>query len=286
MQSPKDSLPSAILSCLVACFFLATAGTFIKLASSSVSVPAILFAQNTLGFLFILPQVYRRGFMSLKTQKWKLHLARDILGLAGYFLLFLSFQLIPLVVASLFQNTAPLWVPLFSWLFLKRKIPLSVWIGITTGFFGVAFVMQPGSQVVSFGASLALLSGVISGATLIIMRKLALTEPTHRTLFYYFLVNAIVSAPFAWADQPLLTQGIFGYLLLIGTSIFFGQMMLTYSFKHGEATVVAPITYSVILFSGFYDWFFWLKVPNALTFFGITLVVGGALIALYHQRQA
>jgi len=58
-----------------------------------------------------------------------------------------------------------------------------------------------------------------------------------------------------------------------------------YAFKHGKTTILAPITYSVVIFSGLFDWIFWDHLPDLFTYIGVILVVAGAMAAIYFERR-
>ncbi len=285
MTDKKQNLFLAVFLCAIGCLFVAAAGTCSKLVSRQVPTFTILFFQNSIGLLLCLPQTMSKGWSSLKTDKWRLHLARDLFGLLIFFFLFSSLKRIPLVDGILLNNTAPLWIPLIALVWLRTRMENHVWWGIIVGFIGIIFILKPSSEALSVGALLGLASGICAGITILLIGKLSHTEPTHRTIFYYFFVGMIVSAPLAFFRFIIPTTMDFLYLLGVGLFVFFAQTLLTYSFQHAKASIIAPITYVVVVYSGIFDWLIWNHLPDLFTLIGVLLVVTGAFLAIHFERR-
>jgi drug/metabolite transporter (DMT)-like permease len=282
----KQNLALAVVVCAIGCFFFAAGSACSKLVSHQISIYTILFFQNLICLILTTPQIVNKGLSSLKTKKWGLHLARDILGLLTFFFLFSSLKSIPLVVGLLLNNTGPLWIPLIALIWLRVRMDSHVWWGVIIGFIGIVFILRPGVEAFSAGSILAILSGITWGITFLVVGKLASTEPTHRTLFYYFLFGTLVTAPFAFSGSYSLTQIDYLYLLGVGAFIFLGQMLITYSFQHGKVSIIAPVTYVTVIFSGVFDWVIWNHLPTLFTVSGIILVVLGAIAAIYFEKRS
>jgi drug/metabolite transporter (DMT)-like permease len=285
MTHTKQNLFLAVFVCAIACFFIAAAGACSKLISKQVSTFTILFFQNLLGLLLCLPQTINKGWSSLKTKRWGLHLSRDLIGLLIFFFLFSSLKRIPLVDGILLNNTAPLWIPLIAWVWLRIRVENHLWWGIIIGFVGIILILKPSAQAFSSGALLGLCSGICAGITILLIGKLSQTEPTHRTIFYYFLVGTIVSTPFAFFQFTIPIKIDLLYLVGVGLFVFLAQTLLTYSFQHAKASLLAPITYVVVIYSGIFDWLIWNHLPDLFTFMGIFLVILGAILAIHFERR-
>jgi drug/metabolite transporter (DMT)-like permease len=65
-------------------------------------------------------------------------------------------QYVPAGILAVLVTTVPVWIVLFSWLFLQQQPPLLVLLGILAGFAGVAFLASP-----SGGAHLALVPALV-----------------------------------------------------------------------------------------------------------------------------
>lgn len=285
MHTPKQNLKLAVYVCLIACFFIAAMGACSKLVSNQISIYTILFFQNAIGLVLITPRIVKKGWTSLKTEKLGLHLARALFGLLMLFFLFTALKTIPLVDGTLLNTTAPLWIPIIAFFGLRIRKQGYVWWGVIVGFIGTVFILKPGAEALSIGSVLALASGLCAGITFLIVRKLTFTEPTYRILFYYFLVGVIITAPFTLLNFSMPSLVHFMYLLGVGVFCFLGQLLLTYSFQKGKVSVLAPITYATIIYSGIFDWLIWNHLPTILTYVGVILIVVGAMLALYFENK-
>ncbi len=266
-------------------FCLAVLSLFSKLMGSQVSIFTILLFQNGICLLLTLPQIFKEGISHLKTHRIGTHLVRDVAGVLSFLFLFFSLKHVPLVTGTLLLNTAPLWLPLIAWLWLKVKIPGRLWWGLIIGFIGVGVILKPGAAAFSLGSLAALFSGILLGFALLVIHQLRTTEPTNRILFYYFLVGTVISAPLALIE--FIPPSFKDLLLLIGIGVFtyLAQLLVTYAFKFGKAEILAPLAYTVVIFSALFDWIFWDNTPSFLTCFGALLIIIGAILSLHFESR-
>jgi len=281
----KEKLILGALICTAGYFFIAVMGAFSKLVSLNVSALMILFFQNLVCLLLTLPHVIKQGWPLLKTTRKGLHLTRDFCGVMSFFCLFLSLKSISLVDGVLLQNTAPLWIPLVAFVWLKIKVRGHIWWGMLLGFLGIILILKPGFGVLNIASLLGVASGIFLAVALISIRRLASTEPTTRILFYYFLFGTIVTLPFLFIHFVTPSLKDFLYMLGVGISMYIAQMLITYSFKHGKASTYAPIAYSAVVYSGILGWLIWNTIPDFLSLIGLLLVIIGGLISLYYERK-
>ena len=214
-----------------------------------------------------------------------MHFARDLAGMASFFCFFYSIETIPLVHGFLLQSTGPLWLPFIAFVCFKIKMRPVLWQGILIGFIGVLLILKPGIEPLSLGIVIALFSGVFSGFTVITVNRLAETEPRHRILFYYFLVGTLITAACALPNFVLPTPQDFLFLLGVGCFTFITQMLVVTALRRAKAALLAPIAYTAVIFSGFYDWVFWNYLPDSWTLIGILFVVSGAILSIYHEKR-
>src|SRR5688572_18435485 len=85
-----------IFLCLISYFFVSLIGLSEKGISSSVTIPTILFFQNAVCLLLVLPSVAFRGTHLLKTSLLGSHAIRILSGLGCYGLLFYLIRFIPI----------------------------------------------------------------------------------------------------------------------------------------------------------------------------------------------
>jgi drug/metabolite transporter (DMT)-like permease len=204
--------------------------------------------------------------------------------------MFAAVRKMPLVDAVLLSNSAPLFIPLVAWIWLKEKIGGIVWISLSVGFAGVILILRPSLALLSNPAALLAISAALFSAfALVSVNQLSNTEPAQRILFYYFLFSSAAAAPFAvWKWK---TPTAHDWLLLggIGVTMALSQLLIIFAYKQASAERIAPFNYTVVIFSGVIGWVVWNNRPGLLALAGVLLVtVGGVLSTMFggHNSRA
>ncbi|HEX4022882.1 MAG TPA: DMT family transporter [Acidobacteriaceae bacterium] len=248
-------------------------------AAVHVSTGVIVFFQNFISLLLFLPWALRHGISGVKTSRIWLHILRAVGGLLSQALMFIAVKKMPLMDAVLLTNSAPLFIPLITWAWLKEKISDVVWISLLIGFVGIMFILKPSAALLSNPAALlATSAAVFSAFALVTVNRLSSTETTERILFYYFLISSLAAAPFAVATWKLPSFREWIYLIGIGVFMAAAQLLIILAYRHASAGRIAPFNYSVVVFSGLIGWLVWKNTPDFLSLCGVILVsVGGIL---------
>jgi drug/metabolite transporter (DMT)-like permease len=186
----------------------------------------------------------------------------------------------PLVDAVLLANSAPLFIPLISRVWLKIPIRAAVAAGLLVGFIGIVLVLRPSKAMLTNPSALvAVAAAVCSAFALVSVNQLSDSEPAARVLFYYFAVSSVVSAPFAvWSWVPL-TAVKWSISGGIGTLMAASQLLILEAYRRASAGRIAAFNYSVVIFSGLIGWAVWRDVPGWLALVGLLLVVVGGIVS-------
>jgi drug/metabolite transporter (DMT)-like permease len=274
-----------ILICLVGYFFVSLIGICEKSISHTVTVPTILFFQSAVCLFLTIPKLLKDNFQSLKPNHINTYLVRIISGLGCFATLFYIIRYIPISEALLYQYSASLWIPFIMVMWLGVHMPRKLWIGIMIGFLGIVLILRPSKSLISVISIVGILCGILQGISMVAIRKLSVTEPILRMVFYYFLVSTLVITPFAM--QSWTPIGLTDCILLIGVGVstYIGQILLIISLRYAHPSTLAPICYTSILYSGLLGWLFWHEAPTTLTVIGMILVISGCLLTLYMSRQ-
>jgi len=283
-QSTSHLLIGAFLAVATAITVsLATAAT--KYTAAFVTIEQIVFIQYLFCTLIMAPLLLRRGTQAFRTDHPWLHLMRGAAGWLCFYTYYLALEKIPLVDASLLRNTAPICVPVIFFLWKGIRLPFLRWLPVFIGFIGIASVLKPQGSLISFWHLIGLLSGITLAGSIVTTRTLALTEPTTRIMFYYFAFSAICSLPLAiskWQPIPLFTVPL---IAGIGLSIWLTMWFYTRAYSYAKATVISPVSYSGVLFTGLLGWLFWDQVPAASALFGALLIISGGIWSVYLGRE-
>ena len=161
-----------------------------------------MFARNLFGLMFLLMIISTRGgFGQLRTRFVHLHLIRAFTGVSAMFCFFYAIGHIALTEAVLVKMTVPFFLPVIAWLWLSERIGLHTWLAIIAGFVGVAVIMRAGQGEIDPVMWVALAGAAIMSIAKVSIRRMAISEPAQRVVFYFALFATLFSAfPLFWAN--------------------------------------------------------------------------------------
>ncbi len=285
-EETPPRLGLGIFISLFAYIFFVIASSLVASFNGSFPIVQILFIQNIVSLLFIIPLFFLKKFPGFKTKSLSTHLIRDCAGVFSYYLFFLAIKFLNLVDATVLNYTAPFFVPFFWWIWRKEKVGRNVWWSIIVGFIGVAIILNPTKQIFELGFVLGIFAGLLSGIALCAVRVLnLLKEPTRRTLFYYFCVGSILSFPFALIYWIPPTNIQWLKMILIGVSTASGQIFLTIAYRYGTASYLSPLGYSTVIYAGVVSYFLLDKPLTLRSIIGaILIILGGSATYILKKK--
>lgn len=276
-----------IIFALLSALASTTAGVATKVVADAVPISIVVLFQYGICLLILIPLLLKHPLRNWYTKHPVIHAVRGISGWLCFFTYYLAIQHIPLVDASLLRNTAPLFVPLFVWAWIKITIPRGQWLPIIVGFLGILLILRPDAEGIEYWHIVGLLSGVFLALSMVSTRVLSGTEATHVILSYYFLISFLCSIPLAILDWQPIPYWTLPYLLYIGGSISLTMWCYTRALTLASAVIVAPINYTGVVFSGIMGWLIWSHIPDGFALTGILLVIAAGLItAFWNSRSA
>jgi len=283
----RNSPVKGIISALISFFFLALLAVFVKLAhNEGADIWWIVFIQYLTSFALCLALSAGVKFKNIKPANFKFEILRGTAGVLSFFCFAFAMTEVPLVDASLLQNTAPIFIPIIGLLWLKDKVEKKIWLGIIIGFIGVVLIIKPDSGLFKAGDLVGLVSGFFLAIGYVAMKIITKTDGFKTILFYFSASAMILSAPLGiihWSDP-----GVLGWLYAIITGVLLVSYLnlLNYAYRHIEPNKLSPFNYSVVVFMGLFDWWLFGHVPSVLTIVGIIVVsTGGILAILWHEKD-
>lgn len=264
---------------------MSLAAAAIKYTAGFVSVEQIVLAQYLICVAVMLPWLWRKGPTVLKTERPLLHLIRGAAGWLCFYSYYLALDAIPMVDAALLRNAAPLCVPFVLLAWQGYRMPWLNWLPILIGFVGIALVLKPDGSNLNIWYLVAFGSAITLAGSIVTTRVLTGSEPTNRILFYYFGFSAVCSLPLAiinWQQVPLFTLPL---MLAIGLSIWIIMWLYTRAYSYAKASVISPISYFGVVFTGILGWLFWQQVPDIIAIIGAALIITGGIGSVYLGRE-
>lgn len=281
----QSNIVKGSLFAIFAFFCMAAFGIFTKIACEYgnyiwVSLIAYIVATACTA-IFIFPQ----GFSALKSQHYRLLVARAVIGTCASFLYMLSMHYISVVNSTLLFNTAPIFIPILSVCILHNKVQTRIWFAVVLGFIGILFIIRPGEDIfVNPGNFIGLLSGIALAIAYLIMKTLTNTDLGLRIIFYYFSIGTVMQLPLLWLTDNIPSNETIGYAALSGIMLVLAQISLVKAYQNASASEVGVYQYSSVVFVGMMEWLLWSMTPGFLDIIGFILVsiAGIFIISLTH----
>ncbi|MCF7806325.1 MAG: DMT family transporter [Simkaniaceae bacterium] len=282
----KTKIITASISAVLAAAFLAIMSGLTKIARAETSLEMALFFRFTVGFLISLPFCLSFKNFSFRVPKLWLHILRAIMAFSALFCLFYALKYLPLFNVLLLGITYPLFIPILVYFFFRRRLSIKMILGISLGFVGVIFVLQPdASKILDFHSFIAILAGFLIAVTFLIVRVLHRESSSAQINFYYpffAMLCAWIFAAFNW-EWP--SAHMLPILIAMGVTGVLYQFLIVYALKLAHASLISPLMYTSILFSALFEWAYWGDLPNAYGWFGFALIFCGACITVWIGGQ-
>ena len=227
---------------------------------------------------------FKGGFPLLRTRK-ALDLAiRTASGMIAIALSFVAFSGALLADATALVFSAPLFTLLLSIPVLSERINRQKIFAVLTGFLGVVLITRPGFNNVSPALYAALGSAIFFSIVTVWLRRLNQTVHPLAISFYYNLTGTLVFFLWSWSSGwSEAWSEIHGMLLLLGLIGIIQQVMLSYSFRFAEASLLAPFDYLSLPLALVFGYWFWNEFPDWLSLVGSTIIlISGMMLMLRH----
>ena len=225
------------------------------------------------------------GPRALLRVRWSLHLLRGVLGIAMMASFVYALKRLPLSTAYSIFFVAPLLITALSVPILGEKVGPRRWSAIAVGLVGVLVVLRPTGEGMLTWAGLAVLVAAFGYAvSAITVRVLARTDPSQAITFWLLALMALGAGALAlpgWV--PLRAQDLW-IVGGIGVAGAIGQYAITEAFRLAEASRVAPLEYSALVWGLLLDLTLWGVLPDAVTWIGAAIIIASGLYLIRREK--
>ena len=267
--------------------------TAIKAASADIPAGEVLFARSFFGIVPVIIYLVWIGEFpaSLATRNPFGHVRRSLVGTLSMFTWFTGIAHLPLPDATAISYSGPLFGVCFAALLLGEKVRAFRWTAVFVGFVGVLIVLSPHfgdlDHLTEGGAATGAMccfgSAVFMAFAQIQVRNLTATERTGAIVVYFSIGSALVALSTSpWWVMP--SGGDLALLILTGIFGGIGQIFLTLAYRHADASVVAPLEYTSMLWAVVTGWWFFAEWPSLTVLVGSAVIVGSGIAIVWRER--
>ena len=275
-----------ILTMMAAMLFFVTNDALVKLVSSHLPTPQLIFVRGAFTTLLLVLMVTLTGswtqWRSMRTRSVPV---RALLDSAATFTYLTALFHLPLGNATAINLAAPLFLTLLAVVFLRERVGVMRWAFIVLGFSGVLLVVQPDASGLNAYALLCVLGTLFHAGRDLLTRLVPAHVPslliTLSTSAMVTLLSGLWTLTAPWQAislEQLLQLGGAAFCLAIA------YHLLTLSMRAGDMSVIGPFRYSGLLVALVLGYLLWDEAPNLLAWGGIVLLVMAGLGLLHSQR--
>jgi drug/metabolite transporter (DMT)-like permease len=251
-------------------------------------VGQVMFSRALFGLIpifFLIPKKRLKNFY--KTKHTRLHFYRSFIGAIAMYAIFVGLRNLELAEVTSMAFSGPIWVVIFSILFLGEKIRAKRWIAVGLGFIGVLVISKPGFDDLNFYYIYPVIFTLGFAGVSIFIRKLTLGgEPVYLIAFYFSVCSAIFglfTLPFGGWLIP--TSYDLGLLILIGLLGSIANLLLTKSYQLAEVSLTTPLKYLSLVFAIIFGFYLFNETPTIYTLSGAGLIVVSSAIIFVREHQ-
>lgn len=275
---------------LAATFFIATSTLMAKLASDprfgtplhplQISHGRFLFAFALISMLF----TARRK--PLERPAYKLHALRSLLGWGGVTLMFTAVAFIPMANATALSFLNPVFAMLFAIAFLGERVGPIRWSAATIALVGALILLRPAPASFEAGALFALAAALFMGGEIIVIKRLSGAERPLQILFINNAMGLTLASLAVLAVWQMPSPAQWAILAGVGIAMATAQFLFVSAMSRGDASFVAPFSFTTLIFAAGFDAAIFGKWPDAVTILGAAIILAGAVLLAWRESRA
>ncbi len=277
---PLRGIALALLFAMMACH-LDALGKWFSQHYPVLQLVWIRYAALTIAFAVALPFLgWRRVVLSNVP---KLQIARGAALWASATLFLAGLSYLPLTTTQVIGKTAPLIVAAISLPILGERVGLNRWAAIVIGFTGLLVVVRPDFGTMHWAMLLPLGTACAYAGYQLMTRYATGVDSSLTSLFYTAVVGCVLASfavPFVWVTP---TWPHLAILFVHGLAVGLGHFVLIRAFTYAPASLLAPLSYTGLLWAVILGYVVFGEIPDWGT------LIGGALITaagIYLARTA
>ena len=275
---------SAFIYKSLSVLFFVLMSVCIKATGDHIPLFQVVFFRN---FFALIPLFFVIYYLKLKIStinKYPLHLGRAIIGITAMSLFFISIRYVPLVEMQTISFSSVFFISILSVFFLGEKIGYRRIIAVIVGFIGVVIILNPGSAIFSNYSFLPLIASFFLSIAVIFLKKILLTNNNILSVWIFTAFCTVISL-FFYDDTWIWPQG-YDLIFMIASGFlgFIAQICLTKSFQMADASLLAPLDFSSVIWSFLIGYIFFQEFITLNVLFGGLIIIMSVSYIFYRER--
>ncbi len=270
---------------VMAVFCFSAMEVFVKLLSARVDTVQILWFRNAGQLALVTAIAAPRLRQVIQTRHPRVQVLRSVFVLLATASFFVGYQKNSLIESNAIAQTAPIFLTLGAVLFLGERIGWHRATSVGAGLVGALIILRPGTDGFSAWLLFPMLGALFYSGYALATRFVGRDEDVWTSLFYTGLIATLVLSvlvPFYWQTPTGLDLVM---LLCVGAFGSAAQLCLTTAFVHAEASALAPLSYTSLIFSAVWGIVIFDHYPDAPVYLGALVIAAAGLYVWHRERQ-
>jgi len=283
MTNTDDPLRGIALV-LSATLLFGIADTISKYLTSGLPIVEFIWFRYLLFLVMALVLGRKDGMKLLRPRNPGFQIARGVCVIGSSILFVYGIRVMTMAQATTISFLSPLVVTILSIPLLKETVGIRRWCAVGAGMLGMLIVVRPGLG----GFQPESLFGVASSAcwamTLIITRKIANSDAPQTTVFWSAAIGTAgltCALPFVFVI-PTPTQ--VALATMMGVLASGGQWLVVLAHRLAPASLLAPFTYTQLLWVTVTGFLVFGNLPDEYTLLGASIIIASGLYTAHRER--
>lgn len=226
-----------------------------------------------------------KGSVVLHTPKPALQVIRGMVAVGSATLFIVALRFVPLADAVAVSFVAPFIVTVFGALFLNEPVGIRRWLAVAIGFLGMLIVIRPGSGIFHPSIFLVVIAAIFFAIRQLVSRWLSGVDKITTTVAYTSIVAFLltsVAQPFVWTTPT----GFATIMTIVGLTLAasIGEVLIISALDIAHSVVLAPLHYTLIIWSTLYGYLLFNDRPDQWTLLGCSIIIISGLYTLYREQ--
>jgi drug/metabolite transporter (DMT)-like permease len=277
---------AGIVMVVLAFFFFSVTSAVAKTMLPTYSVGQMMLIRSLVVLLLLLPFIVHEGPAGFRDiPRPKLQILRGLVSALEVFAFFWAISYLPMADTVTILLAGPLFVTLWSTLFLGEHVGWRRWSAVALGFIGVLIALRPSAATISLPAAIALVCTMLYAFGVLATRSLRGTAAVVLT------TTQMAGALIFGALATLLPNGWttpnwqdFEVLAFLGVPTAIGYVCMNRALKLAPASVIAPYQYTLIIWAAVFGYLMFGDIPPVTTIVGAIIIIGAGLYISWRER--
>lgn len=296
-RSPADNLKLAVVVIVFTVIVLSFGDALIKKVSADLVMWQIFVLRSLLAVpvLLAILRFWSPGVgLMPNAPGWTT--VRSLMLVVMWIIYYASLPHVPLSIAASAYYTLPIFITLFSALFVGEKVSTIGWFAVCLGFCGVVLILRPTANDFNLYALLPLISAMLYALSMILTRTKCRDEHPlilagalnvsfivvgllATALISRFVSNESLSAFLSGTWAPLGHNEIIA-IGFLAVAILVASVGTSIAYQIGKSSVVATFDFAYVGFAVIWGVIFFSEVPDLMTAVGMMMIVVAGVIAV------